>query len=164
MTPGVVKLESSWVWLIPEPATAVLGLAITQRDDRDARQERRLVHRVDQVEIRGRRVVGQVGRVVDDDRRAGRDRMRPFDVERGFAHDARFCVVTPFWSTTWKLGGSGMPKYWSKVCRSASSVGSTPSSTMAIVWPAPVPATVVPPGAGEADLVDAVGLHEAARA
>ena len=59
---------------------------------------------------------------------------------------SRFCVVTPFWSTTWKLGGAGMPKNWSKVVRSAPSVGSTPSSTMAIVWPEPSPATVVPPG------------------
>ena len=164
MTPGVVKSESNDCSFSPDRGKVGLGHAITQRDDRDPRKLRRLLHRFDQVSNRGDRVVGLVGRVVHDDRRTGGDRVRPLDVERGLADNVGFGVVTPFWSTTWKLGGAGIPKNWSKVVRSAPSVGSTPSSTMAIVWPAPSPGTVRAAGAREIDLVDAIGLPKLRRA
>ena len=80
---GEVRVERLLVQ--PRRGEGRLGLAITQGDDRDPRKLRGLLHRFDQVFERGGRVVGLVGRVVNDDRRTGGDRVRPLDVERGLA-------------------------------------------------------------------------------
>ena len=87
MTPGRREVRVERLLVEPGRGESRLGNAITQRDDRDARQRRGLLHRREQVFDGRGRVVGVVGRVVDDDRRAGGDRVRPLDVERGLADD-----------------------------------------------------------------------------
>ena len=67
-------------------------------------------------------------------------------------------MVTPFWSTTWKLGGAGIPKNWSKVCQIGAERGIDPFLDDGDRLAGTVAGDGGAAGAGEADLVDAVGV------
>ena len=135
-----------------------LGAAITQGDDGDPRKHRGLLHGREQVLERGGRVVGVVGRVVNDDRRPGATACAHSTSSEASPTMSRFCVVTPFWSTIWKLGGAGIPKNWSNVVQIGPERGVDSLLDDGDRLAGTVAGDGRAAGAGEADLVDAVGV------
>ena len=119
-----------------------------------------MLHGVEQVEKRGGRVVGVVGRVVDDDRRTGRDRVRPLDVERRLAHDVEVLGGDSVLVHDLEARRSRNPEELVEGMQIGAERGVDPFLDDRDRLAGTVAGDGGAAGTGEADLVDAVGVAE----
>ena len=114
----------------------------------------------EQVVQRGGRVVGVVGRVVDDDRRPGRDRVCPLDVERRLAHHVEVLGGDAVLVHDLEAGRIRNPEELVEGMQIGGDRGIDPLLDDRDRLAGTVARDGGAAGTGEADLVDAVGVPE----